>query len=249
MLLSLMYHHINSDKYSNSLELIEEHFQYISHNYRIIFPCEYKSNLNNTDLCLVFDDAYFDFYYYIFPLLKKYNIKALLSVPIKYILDEINIDTDKRLSLPHSEMMSGNNYIDYGCFCSWKEIVEMAKSGLVQIASHGFNHIKIDNISQDELKFELYESKKIIEDRLGVVCDSFVYPYGNFNKEVLDEVNKYYDYNFAIANIYNFSIKNNPIYRVYADDMKTYDELFLLNKKIKYILNTMKFIVKKALKK
>jgi len=248
MLLSLMYHHINSDQYSNNSELIEEHFKYISNNYITIFPREYVFDLT-TKLCLVFDDGYFDFYYYVFPLLKKYNIKALLSVPVKYILDEVFVKDKIRLSQKHSTLMSEENYKTYAPYCSWRELKEMSDSGFVQIVSHGYNHIKLDDISKEELQFELEESKKTIESKLEIDCDTFVYPYGNFNTEVLNEVNKYYDYNFAISSMYNFNIKNKPIYRIYADDMQKCDELFLWGNKIKYILRNIKFIVKKVLKK
>jgi peptidoglycan/xylan/chitin deacetylase (PgdA/CDA1 family) len=244
MLLSLMYHHCNSDKYSNSLEILEKHFTYISNKYKTIYPEEYRKKLLNTQLCLVFDDAYFDFYYYVFPLLKKYKIKILLSVPVKYILDEINIKNETRLSLSHSKMMKNDNYKKYGYFCSWKELKEMVESGYVKIASHGYNHLPLDKLNKNELEYEIKESKKMIENKLNIECNSFVYPYGNFNDKILKIINKYYDYNFAIGGIYNYEIIKKPIYRIYADDMKKVDELFLNFNKIKYLLRAFKYKIK-----
>jgi peptidoglycan/xylan/chitin deacetylase (PgdA/CDA1 family) len=243
-----MYHHCNSDKYSNLVKVLDEHFNYIANKYKTIYPDEYKKSLFHTQLCLVFDDAYFDFYYYIFPLLKKYKIKALLSVPVKYILDDIKIETKIRLHMSHNDMMKDNSYKQYGCFCSWKELKEMSESGYVQIASHGYNHLPLDKLYKNELEYEVKESQRVLEEKLNIKCNSFVYPYGNFNSEVLNIVNKYYDYNFTIGSAYNYNINQKHIYRLYADDMKYFDELFLNTKKIKYLLKMIKYRIKDMLR-
>ena len=72
-----MYHHLNSDRCSNEYSIFEQHLEYISKKFVTVFP---SSNMPNNPICLVFDDGYFDFYKLIFPLLKKYNLKALLAV-------------------------------------------------------------------------------------------------------------------------------------------------------------------------
>ena len=82
-----MYHHVNSDRCSNDLAIFEEHLKYIKNNFKTIFPGE---EITSKSVCLTFDDAYADFYFLIFPLLKKYNLKALLAIPSKYILDDID---------------------------------------------------------------------------------------------------------------------------------------------------------------
>jgi peptidoglycan/xylan/chitin deacetylase (PgdA/CDA1 family) len=236
-----MYHHINSDKYSNSLELIEKHFEHISKNYNTIFPEEYKKTIFNMDLCLVFDDAYFDFYYYLFPLLQKYEIKVLLAVPIKYILNSTQLTYTERLSVEHNKIMEDDNYIRKELFCSWKELEEMSDSGYVQIVSHGYKHVRVDELNEQELDFELIESKKIIQNRLKIRCNSFVYPYGKFNNNVLDKVNKFYKYNFAIGGYPIYNIILNPIYRVYADDMNDCCSIF---NKVDLLKNSLKKTIK-----
>ena len=62
-----MYHHVNSDRCSNDLAIFEEHLKYIKNNFKTIFPGE---EITSKSVCLTFDDAYADFYFLIFPLLK-----------------------------------------------------------------------------------------------------------------------------------------------------------------------------------
>ena len=97
MLSAVMYHHINSDDLplSNSDKMMEEHLTLIAQRYVTIFPGD---QIGKHSICLTFDDAYYDFYYYVFPLLKKYNLKALLAVPVAYILEDTDVSSEPRLS-------------------------------------------------------------------------------------------------------------------------------------------------------
>lgn len=252
MLLSLMYHHCNSDKFTNSEKMLEEHFKFISKNYKTIL-CGDKFSILKTDLLLVFDDGFFDFYYYVYPLLKKYNLKAVLSVPTKYILDEIDVESEKRLSLKHSEIMYDSDVVKYAPFCTWKEIKEMSDSGYVEIASHSVNHIDLTKISLDEIEMELKLSKEIIEKQIDKEIFTFTYPYGAYNEKVREVVKKIYRYDIGIGSKYNFNWQN-TINRLYADDLK--DCCYIINnkEKTKYFIkaiipNNLKSIIKLVIKK
>ena len=247
-----MYHHVNSDKFSNSLEILRRHFEYISKNYQTIFPGENTSFLK-TDLLLVFDDGFYDFYYYVYPLLKKYNLKAVLSVPTKYILDDTNIDTEKRLSIKHSDMIYNPQVIEYAPFCTWQEIKEMSESGYVEIASHSINHSNLTKLSLEEAEKEIKISKDIIEKKIEKECKTFTYPYGAFNNIVRENVKKYYKYDIGIGNEYNFTWET-TINRLYADDLKNPSEILNLKNKSKYFIKAiipqnLKKVIKWAIRK
>src|SRR3989344_2951684 len=102
MLLTLLYHRINNEKFGIDPKSLENHLKYFKKHFNIIFPGEkiipYKINL-----CLTFDDAYFDFFKFAYPLLLKYKIKATLAIPVKYILDETDINDDIRLNTSYKE--------------------------------------------------------------------------------------------------------------------------------------------------
>ena len=247
MLLSFTYHHVNSDQFSNTFEVIEKHFKFISNHYKTIFPSEYQPSISNLQLCLVFDDAYYDFYYYIYNLLVKYKIKAVLAVPTNYILNDTNINSETRLNLKHSDSMKSDMFRKVVPFCTWSEIKEMSESKLVKIASHGHKHLRLAVSSDDEIDNELILSKKIIESKINVSCDIFVYPYYSFNKEIFAKTVRLYKYCFALGGIINYKIANDLIYRVSADGMVVGDELFSIKRLLGYFSGALKKNVKKII--
>ena len=62
---------------------------------------------------------------------------------------------------------------------SWEQLREMIDSGLCEIASHGDSHKDLTRIRDDLLDRELLRSRSIIEERLGIEPQAFIYPYGN----------------------------------------------------------------------
>lgn len=78
--------------------------------------------------------------------------------------------------------------------------------------------------------------------------DSFVFPFGKYNQNILKEAQKYYKYNFRIGNAIHkdFSGINGAIYRVDGDGLKTPNEIFKFKKILKYKL---KGFIKKLGKK
>ena len=236
-----MYHHVNSDRCSNDLAIFEEHLKYIKNNFKTIFPGE---EITSKSVCLTFDDAYADFYFLIFPLLKKYNLKALLAIPSKYILDDTEEEAENRMNFEHNDLFE--NY-QKATFCTYKELKQMQESGLVVFGSHSHSHIEKKK-KQVDLDFELRVSKEILEDKLNTNIDSFVFPFGKYNQNILKESKKYYQYNFRIGNAIHkdFSGINGTIYRVDGDNLKTADEIFKTTKLLKY---KFKGIVKRLGKK
>lgn len=234
----MMYHHLNSDRCSNKYEIFEEHLKYISQNFTTVFPCD---KLPKNPICLVFDDGYFDFYKLIFPLLKKYNLKALLAVVPKYILDDCDIEDTKRLSYEHNDLFQ---YYENGTFCSYNELKEMIQSGLVEIASHSYGHQNLVEDSVDVI-LELQKSKKVLEEKLNIKVESFVFPFGKYNQQILDETKRYYKYAFRIGNGTNkdFNGTKGVIYRIDGDNLKNGSEIFnffnILKYRIKIVIKSI----------
>lgn len=222
----IMYHHINSDDLplSNSNSMMEAHLQLIASRYTTVFPGD---ELVGDMICLTFDDAYFDFYYYVFPLLRQYNLKALLAVPSAYILDDTDVTPDKRLSLKHHEIYEGENYRTFAPFCTYTELREMVQSSHVMIASHSMDHVVLSGDDVD-LEKEIFGSKAVLEDKIGCRIDSFVLPYGKYNDAVVELAREHYLYVFRIGNAFNPSWDGigGLIYRIKGDALKTPDMLF-----------------------
>ncbi len=214
MLLALLYHKIGNGKYANPLPKLEDHFAFIASRYPTVHPGE---ELSSTSVCLTFDDAFFDFYHLIFPLLKKYNLKALLAVPTAYIPESAPLSSEERLAKV-ATFPDEAPPIPSPAFCTWEELQELSASRLIHIASHSQHHRPLNSPHVDAEK-ELTHSKKILESRLGCPITSFVYPFGIFDKKVHALAKKHYTHIFRIGNAPNFSWSQNLLYRINADQL------------------------------
>lgn len=240
MLMVVMYHHINSDDLglSNEMQLFYEHLAYIKDHFNCVLPGDKLSD-SKTNVCLTFDDAYYDFYHYVFPMLKEFNLRAILGVPVKFIGEATSLPAETRLSLKHDEIYMGMNYQTHASFCTYPELQEMVDSGLVQIASHSFTH---SNLVEDEvdMEYELGESKRVLEERLNTRVDTFIIPFGRYNSFVLQAAKKYYKYTMRIGNGINrdFGGVKGLIYRVKGDRLSSPSSIFSFGKLLKYRYKT-----------
>ena len=239
----VMYHHINSDDLllSNSDSMMDAHLALIAQRYITFFPGE---EIRENSICLTFDDAYYDFYHYVFPLLQKYNLKALLAVPTAYILEDTDINPSKRLSLKHHNIYE--NFKEFAPFCTYMELREMIRSGHVAIASHSTNHVDLTQEGID-LNEEIVDSKHLLEEKLGFRVDSFVLPYGKYNDAAVKLAREHYPYVFRIGNAINPSWKGigGLIYRVKGDTLTTPDALFMPLKQFGFLFKTLIKLIKR----
>jgi len=113
---------------------------------------------------LTFDDGYEDFYTVVFPLLKKYHVRA--TVYVIY------------------------NYIGRSGFLDEKQIAELAESGLVEIGSHTLDHVYLKQAPDQYAEKQIVESKQKFEERFNIKIKTFAYPYGAFNNKNIESVKK-----------------------------------------------------------
>ncbi|MFS0781231.1 polysaccharide deacetylase family protein [Bacillus sp. 1P06AnD] len=71
----------------------------------------------------------------------------------------------------------------------------LATSGMVSIQSHSATHPDLRKV--DNLEYELKGSKEAIARITGKPVIALAYPYGIFNKKVIAETKKYYDFGIA----------------------------------------------------
>jgi len=60
--------------------------------------------------------------------------------------------------------------------CSWSELADLKAGGAV-IGGHSVSHVNLARASPLRLKFEVHETRRVLQSRLGP-CDIFAYPYG-----------------------------------------------------------------------
>ena len=69
---------------------------------------------------------------------------------------------------------------------SWEEIAAMHASGLVRFGSHTRHHTRLSRVTTREaLEDEIIGSRRTIEERLGVLPQTFCYPNGDTSPEAI----------------------------------------------------------------
>jgi len=67
---------------------------------------------------------------------------------------------------------------------SWDEVREMSDDGIA-FGAHTVNHPSLTNMPFQQAKWEITQSKKDIEERLGKQVTAFSYPHGTFSPEIV----------------------------------------------------------------
>jgi len=183
----LMYHSVNPQSNEVMKALIvspssfEKQISFLrKHDYKIL-PLEtlvdlmFKKKLPKRAIAITFDDGYRDFYLYAFPIIKKYRVPVTMFL----IVNEVSRKEGDRLT--------------------WEEIREMQGSGLVTFGSHSMDAEPLINIkSQDKVKYNIFESKRVLEDKLGSKVTMFSYPEGFLSDQIRELVIKA-GYRLAVA--------------------------------------------------
>lgn len=243
MLLILMYHNIVSSNLDPEISLgnLEQHFKFLQKNFNITLPGQ---NLLKKNVCLTFDDAYIDFYHYVFPLLKKLNIPAVLAIPTGLIEDHTDVDLNLRLKAATNLLQDGITKIENSPLCTWEEIKKMVNSGLVYPASHSLSHRNLSKIEYNEAYKEICISKRNILIKLENIGDTLIYPFGAYNNKIQNMANTHYRYVMRIGGAINKNWDQKVLYRVNADPFwknnKKISNLNFLLWKIKYYFNMLR---------
>ena len=103
---------------------------------------------------VTFDDGTLDFHSHALPLLVRYKVPALLYLATG------GVNTAAPDSL------------------TWDHLAEAVATGLVTIGSHTHGHTDLSAATEEVAEDEMRRSQGLIEDRLGVGCRHFAYPWG-----------------------------------------------------------------------
>jgi peptidoglycan/xylan/chitin deacetylase (PgdA/CDA1 family) len=68
-------------------------------------------------------------------------------------------------------------------FLSWDEVREMSEGG-ISFGAHTVTHPVLTNLPLEQARWEIAQSKKHIEEKLGKEVTAFAYPFGPFNAEI-----------------------------------------------------------------
>ena len=149
-------------------------------------------------IILTVDDGYKDNYEILFPLLKKYSMKAVIFLVSGLNYNKWTIESDKEKKF----------YL-----MSTEEILEMQNSGLVEFGGHTLTHLDFNKAEKEIAEREIREDKEITEERLNKKLTVFAYPYGH-RKEETKKLVEEAGYDFAVSTDTGAGIFTDDLYDI-----------------------------------
>lgn len=175
----LMYHFVgsesdalNSKNFVSSKEFEEQMSFLKAFKYKVISVDDlYKIKkgeikAKGREIAITFDDANYTFLDNAMPILEKYKFPVTVFAVSESVYGEL-----------HGSMTEAT-------------LIELQKTGFVDIQSHSATHPILSEVDSDQLKKELAGSKEAFEQMLQKPVEYFAYPSGRVNARVVEEVEK-----------------------------------------------------------
>jgi len=157
---------ISVKQFENQMRYLQDHgFQCISLNSLLKEPHP-KTRWGDRRVVVTFDDGYEDFLDSAFPILQRYNFTATIFLVADCIGGKGN--------------WAGQAG---GPLLNWRQIRALANEG-IEFGSHTCTHPYLISLPEKEVWHELTQSKKRIEDGIGLEVNSLAYPYGESNAAI-----------------------------------------------------------------
>lgn len=164
----LMYHHIqdvskNANTAEKNLSLspakFKEEIKFLSDSgYKTATLSELFNNDPEKRIVLTFDDGYKDLITNAFPILKVYGFRGVAFI----IVDDVGKPG----------------------YVTWDDLKNLKNEGW-EVGSHSLTHPDLEISSNDTAQKQIIDSKKILEDKLGIIIDFFCYPAGKYNQNTI----------------------------------------------------------------
>lgn len=236
----IMYHRVIKDESEKgvhgtyvTVKQFEEQMKYLKEKgyetitFKDLLNNRYKQRFDKDKkwIMLTFDDGYKDNYENAFPILKKYQFKGII-----YLLDGIeynkwDVDNpgnpEKRFTLMNQE-----------------EILEMQNYG-IEFGGHTSTHPRLAELSTEQVKSEIINSKSNIEKIIGKELLSFAYPYGSLNEEV-KRISQEAGYKFAVATDSGSIVFSDDLYEIRRIGIFPTNNLFNFKRKVSGKYNFIK---------
>ncbi|KRQ87444.1 Poly-beta-1,6-N-acetyl-D-glucosamine N-deacetylase precursor [Caloramator mitchellensis] len=232
---------ITPERFESDIMLLREKgFNFVSLR-QTIDAINGKGKIPANAVLITFDDGLKGFYKHAMPIIKKYRIPT------------VNFVITSRIK---------NNATKDSISMNTEEIKDVISTGLVEIqshthASHDYIYINENLDKRSKLAYRAYdpvkktierqndfenriyndlvESRKILKDEFGIESDTLCFPFGHYNKKVIDEAKKagfkYFVTTERAANV--LASKSNKLYRLPAgySDLSSKE---VLNEILKY---------------
>ena len=211
--------------------IFREHMKYLKDNNFSVITFEDLNNIgwrnrfdkNKKYIIITFDDGYVDNYELAFPILKEFNFKATIFLMGESTYNEWDVKADGEKSFPLMSVEMIKEMQDYG----------------IEFGAHTFNHPKLNKLSNDEIKHQIVDVKKPLEEKIGREIITFAYPYGILNdyaKKMVEEAG----YTFGVATDSGSVCLSDDLYQIRRIAIFPNTNLFSFKRKVKGNYNFIK---------
>ena len=122
---------------------------------------------------VTFDDGYQDFCDNAFPVLKAYGYPSTVFL-VSDLIGKENVWDYKKGQAQRK-------------LIEWQDVMKLKGEG-VTFGSHSKTHPFLSGLSKEDITDEIKNSKSFFEERLQLPVDFFCYPYGDYDRRVMDVV-------------------------------------------------------------
>ncbi len=174
----LYYHSVSNLPVRSSVapELFAAQMEYLRQSgYRVLSLPEViqgittRTSFPEKSVVLTFDDGFLDNYEQAFPVLARLQFPAIIFLAASFI------GSDRLPTLTRTDFVPQP--------LTWEHVKEM-HSHSIEFGAHTLTHPLLSQISLAQVRHEVRESKRMIEDVVGTPVHFFCYPRGDFTAEI-----------------------------------------------------------------
>lgn len=172
--------HITTDKLTDFLSYLQNQNYKTLTAYESTLLSEEQIDSSTSYVALIFDDGFENFYTKAFPILEQNTMKASIFI----VVNCIDLYSSWDVYKPNKQLSKGQ--------------IRLISDAGHEIGSHTLTHPDLVLLPDKEIKHELSESKKRLEDITGKPVTSLSFPFGSWNMRVWNLAREY-GYDAAVA--------------------------------------------------
>jgi len=178
-ILSLMYHRFNENQYPSTniqMDIFKQQIKIIKElKYNFFDPKDLENFFYikkiEKKILITIDDAFYSFYKFAWPFLKKERIPFILFVSTKAI--------------------GKNGYM------TWQQIKEVEKESFAYIGNHSHAHGYLVDLKNEDFKNDIDTASAIFNNNLGYNPIFFSYPFGEYSNLIKNYITKNFKFSFG----------------------------------------------------
>lgn len=176
---TITYHHVFDDErkdFERQLMYMKNFGEFISMD-QVYAMVQGQSKIDGRYFCITFDDGFHNTYSNMLEITSRLKVPVIIYLPTDYIgSDPGELDYGviyERFAPRNTKLLR---------FLNWDQCREMLDH-MVTFGSHTKAHPLLSSLNESEIEFELTESKRIIEEKLGADCFHFAIPRGRTDRD------------------------------------------------------------------